>query len=295
MPHAGWQSFRFDGIGTSWEISTPAPLPPGLRSSVLAEVERYDSTWSRFREDSLVARMSAAPGQYQLPPEATGLAALYRQLYTLSGGAMTPLIGESLEQLGYDPHYSLQPRGEAAPPPDWDAVLEWHGTSLRTTAPVVLDVGAAGKGQLVDLLAEQLRSHGVPDFFIDASGDLLNGSTEDGGQQPVQVALEHPYDATKAIGTVPLGSGALCASASNRRAWGDGLHHVLDGTTGAPVSTVVATWARADTAMEADALATALFLVPTEDLERHFRFSWLKIFSNGSAGYSAEFEGRLFT
>lgn len=290
MPHAGWQDFRFEGIGTSWEISTPAPLSPGLRNSVLAEVERYDSAWSRFREDSLVTRISVAPGQYELPPEATGLAALYRQLYTLSGGAMTPLIGESLERLGYDPHYSLQPRGEAAPPPAWDTVLEWHGTSLRTTAPVVLDIGAAGKGQLVDLLAGQLRSHGLTDFFIDASGDLLNGR-----QEPVQVALEHPYDATKAIGTLPLGSGALCASASNRRAWGDGLHHVLDGTTGAPVRTVVATWARAGTAMEADALATALFLVPAGDLERHFRFSWLKVFSNGSAEYSAEFEGVLFT
>jgi FAD:protein FMN transferase len=290
MPHAGWQDFRFDGIGTGWEISTPVPLSPGQRSSVLAEVERYDSTWSRFREDSLVTRISVAPGQYELPPEATGLAALYRQLYTLSGGAMTPLIGESLERLGYDPHYSLQPRGEAAPPPAWDTVLEWRGASLRTTAPVVLDIGAAGKGQLVDLVAEQLRGHGVTDFFIDASGDLLNG-----GQEPVQVALEHPYEPSKAIGTVALGSGALCASASNRRAWGDGLHHVLDGTTGAPVRTVVATWARAGTAMEADALATALFLVPAEDLERHFRFSWLKVFSNGSAEYSAEFEGALFT
>ncbi|MFE4834196.1 FAD:protein FMN transferase [Arthrobacter sp. NPDC056691] len=290
MPHGGWQDFRFDGIGTGWEISTPDPLPPGLRSSLLDEVERYDATWSRFREDSLVTLMSRAPGQYQLPPEAAGLAALYRQLYTLSGGAMTPLIGESLERLGYDPHYSLQPHGEAAPPPAWDAVLEWQGTSLRTTAPVMLDIGAAGKGQLVDLLAGQLRSHRVKDFFIDASGDLLNG-----GPEPVQVALEHPYDTTKAIGTVPLGSGALCASASNRRAWGDGLHHVLDGTTGAPVRTVVATWARAETAMEADALATALFLVPAEDLDRNFRFSWLKVFSNGSAEYSAEFEGALFT
>src|SRR5919205_1408311 len=290
MPHPGWQDFRFEGIGTGWEISTPVPLPPGLRSALLAEVERYDSTWSRFREDSLVTRMSVEPGQYLLPPESADLAGLYRRLYTLSGGAMTPLIGESLERLGYDPHYSLRPRGEAAPPPGWDTVLDWHGTSLRTTAPVVLDIGAAGKGQLVDLLADLLRSHGVPDFFIDASGDLLNG-----GQEPVQVALEHPYDAAKAIGTVPLRSGALCASASNRRAWGDGLHHVLDRTTGTPVRTVVATWALAGSAMAADALATALFLVPATDLEQHFRFSWLKVFSNGSAEYSAEFEGALFT
>src|ERR671927_373232 len=241
MPHPGWQDFRFEGIGTGWEISTPVPLPPGLRSALLAEVERYDSTWSRFREDSLVTRMSVEPGQYLLPPESADLAGLYRRLYTLSGGAMTPLIGESLERLGYDPHYSLRPRGEAAPPPGWDTVLDWHGTSLRTTAPVVLDIGAAGKGQLVDLLADLLRSHGVPDFFIDASGD------------------------------------------------------VLDGTTGTPVRTVVATWALADSAMAADALATALFLVPATDLEQHFRFSWLKVFSNGSAEYSAEFEGALFT
>ncbi|GAA1277881.1 FAD:protein FMN transferase [Arthrobacter pascens] len=290
MPHAGWHEFRFDGIGTSWEISTAAPLDASLRSRILAEVERYDSTWSRFRGDSLISQMSVQAGRLELPPESAGLADLYRSLYSLSGGAMTPLIGESLEQLGYDAGYSLHPRGAAAPPPAWDDVLEWRGTSLRTTAPVVLDIGAAGKGQLVDLLAGMLRDQGLTDFFIDASGDLLNG-----GETPVTVALEHPYDTSKAIGTVQLGQRALCASASNRRAWGDGLHHVLDGTTGEPVRTVVATWAMAETAMEADALATALFVVPAAALEPHFRFSWLKVFSNGSAEYSAEFEGTLFT
>ena len=290
MPHPGWQNFGFDGIGTSWEISTPEPLDPGLRSHVLAEVERYDSIWSRFRGDSLVTRIAAQPGQLDLPAESAGLAALYRVLYTLSDGAMTPLIGESLEQLGYDPGYSLRPRGAAAPPPAWDDVLEWSGTSLTAHAPVVLDIGAAGKGQLMGLLADVLRDHGVTDFFIDASGDLLNS-----GDEPVTVGLEHPYDPSKAIGAVSLGPGALCASASNRRAWGDGLHHVLDGTTGTPVRTVVATWAMAGTAVEADALATALFLVPAHVLERQFRFSWLKVFSNGSAEYSAEFEGALFT
>lgn len=290
MPHPGWQNFGFDAIGTSWEISTPEPLDPGLRSRVLAEAERYDSTWSRFRSDSLVTRIAARPGQLDLPAESAGLAALYRVLYTLSDGAMTPLIGESLEQLGYDPGYSLRPRGAAAPPPAWDDILEWSGTSLTASAPVVLDIGAAGKGQLVDLLAGVLRDHGIADFFIDASGDLLNS-----GKEPVTVGLEHPYDPSKAIGAVPLGAGALCASASNRRIWGDGLHHVLDGTTGLPVRTVVATWAKAGTAMEADALATALFLVPAQVLEQQFRFSWLKVFSNGSAEYSAEFEGALFT
>ena len=109
------------------------------------------------------------------------------------------------------------------------------------------------------------------------------------------MALEHPYDPAQAIGMVQLAGGALCASAANRRAWGDGLHHVLDGTTGLPVRTAVATWTMAESTMLADALATALFFVPGAELERTFDFSWLTVFSDGSAAYSAGFEGTLFT
>ena len=284
------EDFRFDGIGTRWEISTPSPLDTGVRARLLAVVERYDGDWSRFRSDSTVTAMAREPGRYELPAEAADLGRLYRSLYDITGGAMTPLIGGSLERLGYDAAYSLRPAGPPLPAPRWEDVLTWAGSVLTTSAPLVLDIGAAGKGQLVDLLAVELRSCGVDSFMIDASGDLLHR-----GPDPVSVALEHPYDPARAIGTVPLAGGALCASASNRRAWGDGLHHVLDGTTGLPVSTAVATWAMAESTMVADALATALFFVPGSELERSFEFSWLTVFSDGSAAYSAGFEGTLFS
>lgn len=284
------EDFRFDGIGTRWEISTPRPLDASVRARLLAFVERYDGDWSRFRSDSTVGAMARQPGRYELPPEAADLGRLYRSLYEITGGAMTPLIGGSLERLGYDAAYSLRPAGNALPAPRWEDVLTWDGNVLTTTAPLVLDIGAAGKGQLVDLLAIELRACGVDSFVIDASGDLLHR-----GPNPVSVALEHPYDPARAIGTVPLAGGALCASASNRRAWGDGLHHVLDGTTGLPVSTAVATWTMAESTMVADALATALFFVPGKKLERSFDFSWLTVFSDGSAAYSAGFEGTLFS
>jgi thiamine biosynthesis lipoprotein len=70
---------------------------------------------------------------------------------------------------------------------------------------------------------------------------------------------------------------------------------VLDGTTGSPVRTAVATWAMAESTLQADALATALLFVPGAELERTFEFSWLTVFSDGSAAYSAGFEGTLFT
>lgn len=284
------EDFRFEGIGTQWTISTALPLPRPLRAALLARVDVFDATWSRFRSDSLVADMSRLPGAYLFPPEADPLGRLYRDLHRITDGALTPLIGASLERLGYDAGYSLIPSGAPIPAAAWQGLLEWHGSTLTTTAPVVLDIGAAGKGLLVDLLAGQLNEGGISGFLIDASGDLLSK-----GDGTIQVALEHPYDATRAIGTFPLKSGALCASAANRRAWADGLHHVLDGTTGAPVRTVVATWAAAETAMLADALATALFFMPGAQLEVDYDFSWLVVFADGSAAYSRGFEGTLFT
>ncbi len=290
MTLTGWSGFSFDGIGTAWEISTPEELPEGVRARLLGVVEDYDRSYSRFRDDSLVSALARGPGTVALPAGAGELEQLFKKLYHLSNGAMTPLIGSSLERLGYGADYALRPLGHPVPAPRWEDVLVWSGTSISASAPVVLDIGAAGKGQLVDLLASVLRGAGTAEFLVDASGDMLHSSAE-----PLRVALEHPYDPSQAIGVVELRGGALCASAANRRTWGDGLHHVLDGATGRPVETVVATWTMAATAMEADALATALFMVDPKVLETEFEFSWLKVYSDGHAAYSAGFEGTLFT
>jgi len=290
MPHPGWSTFSFDGIGTRWEISTPDQLAPVLTGELLAAVEEYDKTWSRFRSDSLVSRLSRGAGSITLPEHAAALEELYAVTYRLSDGAMTPLIGSSLARLGYDANYSLTPLGAAQAPPRWEDVLDWAGTAMTAREPLVLDIGAAGKGQLVDLLGGILRGAGLDDFLVDGSGDMLHA-----GAHPVTVALEHPYNPRQAIGTVELDNAALCASASNRRAWDDGLHHVLDGTTGKPVLTTVATWTMAASALVADGLATALFMVDPAPLEKEFDFSWLKVSSAGSATFSTGFEGRLFT
>ena len=197
---------------------------------------------------------------------------------------MTPLIGGSLERLGYGAGYALRPLGPPVPAPRWEDVLEWNGTEISASAPVVLDIGAAGKGQLVDLAAAILRGAGITEFLVDASGDMLHS-----GAEPLGVALEHPYDPSQAIGVVELHDGALCASAANRRAWGDGLHHVLDGATGRPIETVVATWTMAATAMEADALATALFMVDPTVLDGRIRF----LLAQGLFGRTCRLFGRL--
>jgi len=255
---------------------------------VHAVIDRYDRTWSRFRTDSTVASIAQRAGTWPLPGEAVPLFDLYRRLYLATDGAMSPLVGLALERLGYDRAYSLRPSGPVGPVPAWEDMLAWDGEALTTVAPVVLDVGAAGKGQLVDLVGEVLSAAGHDEWIVDASGDLrVSGPS-------IRVGLEHPLDPTKAIGVANVGDRALCASAVNRRAWGDGLHHVIDATTGLPTGRVIATWAVAATAMEADGLATALFFADPDRLAQEFEFEWVTVRSDLTVACSPGLDGEVF-
>lgn len=278
----------FDAIGTRWTLRTPAPLDEAVLARVHACVAAYDAVWSRFRPDSLVARIARAPGVHALPEHGVALLDLYDVLDERTGGAVSPLVGRSLERLGYDPGLTLVPAGPPAPAPRVADVLERDGDRLVVHEPVLLDVGAAGKGQLVDLVAAELAACGVEDVLVDAGGDVLRHGT------PVRVGLQQPGDASRAVGVVEVGDAAVCGSGVDRRAWGDGLHHVVDARTGAPTRDVVATWAVASTAMVADGLATALFFVEPERLQVRFDLEYVCIHADGRVQWSLGLPGEVF-
>ena len=283
-------SRSFDGIGTSWIVSTGEPLSDSRFAELLGIVEEYDRTYSRFRADSVVTRLATTAGPAPFPPDAGELFGLYEKLYRLTAGGVTPLVGASLERLGYDAAYSLRASGDAVASPAWDDTLVLDRGTVTLRRPALLDVGAAGKGQLVDLLAERLKTWGYEERTVDGSGDLRHS-----GGASLRIALEHPFDPTRAIGVVELADGALCASSIGRRAWGNGFHHVLDGRTGVPVDTVAATWVLAETALLADGLATALFLADPDELATEFAFRYVVLHTDGRVRFSADLPGEVFT
>jgi len=282
-------AWAFDAIGTRWQIDTAHPLAPQIRDRISAEIERFDRTWSRFRPDSVVSRMAERPGTYVLE-HADVLFGFYDDLVEATNGAVNPLVGQALSELGYDATYSLIQSGRPASVPEW-AVLERSGDTVTTREPVSVDVGAAGKGLLVDLVASVLCDGGKHTATIDAGGDMYHCGTT-----PIQVALEHPADATRAIGVVTLEpEDALCGSATNRRAWGDGLHHVLDARTGRPTADVVATWVLVpQSCMIADGLATAHFFAPPEALLEVFHHEFVRVHADGTVTWSPDLPGEVF-
>lgn len=278
--------WRFEALGTAWSIETAEKLPTHLSESIAERIEQFDKTYSRFRNDSLAWQLRR-PGEYEFPPDIVPLLNVYKKVYNLTDGRVTPLIGGMLEDAGYDAVYSLQPKElrDTAP----FEVLGWDGdVKLQPAESVVLDVGAAGKGYLVDLLAEILEINAVTSYVIDASGDIKQrGRVE-------SIGLEHPFDKSKVIGVAYVENKSLCASAVNRRAW-RGMHHIFDPRTKKPTDSIVASWVVADSALMADTLATALFFVPARKLFKDFSFTYVTIDKNGFVDAAPDFRGELFT
>lgn len=281
--------WTFEAIGTLWSIETTASLDVAVRHEVRARIDRFDRDWSRFRPDSLVSALAAGAAHVPEPVDADALFAVYDALSQATDGAVNPLVGDALAGRGYDAGVSLRDTGPTPAPARWHEIVRRGDGELSLAHPATIDVGAAGKGRLVDLVLDLVLPHAGTEAIVDASGDLAVR----GGAQ--RIGLEHPFDPSRAIGVIEIRDAALCASATNRRAWGEGLHHVLDARTGEPVRAVAATWAVADSAMRADAIATALFFEGGAALAHAWGVEWVRMTTDGRVEWSPGSTAELFT
>jgi FAD:protein FMN transferase len=223
--------FVFDAIGTHWvvDIFDEVSLEKEkiLLQKISERIEFFDKTYSRFRSDSLITEISKNAGRYLLPEDSTKLFSVYRKMYDLTNGLVTPFIGQVLVDAGYDAKYSLTQQRELSKPLSWDDAIKYNELYLDVMVPTILDFGAGGKGYLVDLVAEVLEENGVRSYCVDAGGDMVYKNVKD---ESIVVGLEHPEDITKVIGTIKLLNKSLCGSAGNRRTWGN-FHHIINPET----------------------------------------------------------------
>lgn len=280
--------FTFEAIGTYFEIATSEPLAQKIQQKILKTVDDFDREFSRFRNDSLVTKAATQAGEYTFAEESQRLFEFYESIYKHTHGKVTPMIGASLEALGYDAAYSLKPK-DVVIAQNYEELIKRSGSTLTVAKPVVLDFGAAAKGYLVDVVAGLLEKEGISQYVIDASGDLIHK-----GEEPEMIGLEDPLNEGVVIGEIALKNKALCASATNRRSWGNGLHHIIDPHSGTPTQSVRATWVIANSTMIADGLATALFFVEPNLLKESYTYEYMRVHIDGSADFSKGFAETLY-
>jgi FAD:protein FMN transferase len=279
-------SFKFEAIGTHWQIDIPYDISEKKRGFIIEKVinsiEDFDKTYSRFRSDSLITQMAHKKGKYLLPDNAEKLLKLYKELYDFTGHSFTPLIGQVLVDAGFKP-------GKLYKPPTWEDTIDYKYPNIFMKNPALLDFGAAGKGYLIDLVSDLLKRDKLDYFCVDAGGDIYYYNEKN---EKLRVGLEHPDNQSQVIGVATIHNQSICASAGNRRRWGE-FHHIIDPHTLASTHTVKATWVIAETALLADAIATCLFFVDAKKLQK-YHFSYALVNEENRLEVSKDFHAEIF-
>jgi FAD:protein FMN transferase len=193
-------------------------------------------------------------------------------------GAFDPTVGWRMEARGFNREHRTgrtvrcSPHSQEDRASYRDVAVDPDRRTITLGRPLTLDLGAVAKGLAVDAAARELLP--FRDFAIDAGGDLyLGGCNPDG--VPWSVGIRHPRLDGQLIDAVRVSDKAVCTSGDYERAAPDGSggHHLLDPRSGSSPNAVASATVVAPSAMLADALGTAAFVLgPAEGIklfERH--------------------------
>jgi thiamine biosynthesis lipoprotein len=130
-----------------------------------------------------------------------------------------------------------------------------------------LNLGSVGKGYALDRCAEILEAAGVVDFLIHGGQSSIlarGGRHASGDPREWCIALRHPLRADRRLAELKMRHCGLGTSGSGQQFFyhrGRRYGHVLDPRSGVPAEGVLSATVLAPDAAEADALATAFFVL----------------------------------
>jgi len=230
-------------MGTLVTIHAVRPGAEEAVENAFAWFHEIEARCTRFREESELRQLTRNVG---VAVEASAI--LFEALrFALSvaeetGGAFDPTVGAD-QEASYR-----------------DIELDPERRSITLHRSLTLDLAAVAKGLAVDAAARELAP--FADFAIDAGGDLYLAGLNPRGE-PWTVGIRHPSGGEELIETLRVSNQAVCTSGLYERG-----EHIIDARSGAPAHRSASATVMAQSAMLADALATAAFVLgPLEGIE----------------------------
>ncbi len=242
------------------------------------EMQRVEDAFTIYGDaDNDVKRFNRTPAHQKivLNDEVAHVLEVALDVAQKSSGAFSPTLGALNLLWGFSqtpmptqpPQDAAIQRIRMALP---DCVHHAEGKWWRDTAACQLDFGGIAKGYAIDRGIETLRHHGVRDAMIDAGGDLRVIGQHHG--KPWRIGIRHPRKPAVILGVLALqGDQSVVTSGDYERffiANGRRYHHILDAHTGYPSASSQSVTVWAQTAMQADAWSTALFVLGTSGLSQ---------------------------
>lgn len=265
------------GLGTLVQIrlwGESDSLLEAAAADAFAEIERVEGLTSVFQPESGVWRLNN--GGEVVSAELAGLIRKALEVSAKSAGAFDPTVFPLLELWGfYDStgcERKVPSQGEierVLNMVDY-RMIELEADTIRLDLKRAKDVDLSGiaKGYAVDRAAGILREQGVEKGIVDAGGDILCfGHKSKGWSIGIRdPRSDNPNDLR---GIIKIDSGAVATSGDYENYFeADGIryHHLLDPATGMPAREAISATVLAPTATQADAWATALFVLGEEGI-----------------------------
>ncbi|MBW6470452.1 MAG: FAD:protein FMN transferase [Methanosarcinaceae archaeon] len=132
--------------------------------------------------------------------------------------------------------------------------------TLRPNMSAIL--GGIAKGYSVDRAIESLKLDGITNGFVNAGGDgRFIGLNEE--NVPWVIGLQNPDKSEEAVTRMAISDMAVATSGNYERYFSDAakVSHISDPRTGYSAQELISVTVIADTAIDADALATAVFVL----------------------------------
>ena len=152
-----------------------------------------------------------------------------------------------------------------------DIVREKTGTVVKLLKPgMKIDLGAIAKGYVVDRMAAVLKSGGITRAIVNAGGDIY-ALGNPAGKSGWEIGIRDPRNYNGIIDVIKVKNKAVATSGDYEKFFfknGKRYSHIIDPRSGMPAGGLVSVTVIAETSLEADALATTLFVLGKEQGEK---------------------------
>ena len=239
-------------------------------AAAFAEMDRLCAIFDRHRADTPVSFLNQHGTLRDAPPELPAVLEQALRMRETTSGAFDPsvlplvvLLQDCARRAPAGAAPTLAEVHEALQLVDAGAVELTSGSIRLGRQGMGLTLDGVAKGYIVDRASQVLRERGVETHLINAGGDIRASMSKD-VTRPWTVAVEDPQLRGRYPSRLFLRNGAVATSGSYEAPLGEHgrLHHIVDPRTGGCPGLVTSVSVTAPTAMEADALATGLFVLP---------------------------------
>jgi len=230
------------------------------------EIERLNAILTRFESSSPVGELNASGKLIAPPREVQELVArsLYYNRETNGAFDITvkPLIDLYKDSFAVGSQPTEKMINDMLPRIGSDKIRFQGGNVLLAHNEMGITLDGIAKGYIVDRASEILAKYGVVNHLINAGGDIRTSGTAAKGRAWT-VAIQNPDKSKDYPDVITMKDGAI-ATSGNYEVYYDRekvFHHIVNGHTGHSPQLSSSVTIMAPTVMDADALATAVFVM----------------------------------